>query len=371
MSPGLPFVHSRYYITPPAHALLSAVRAATRAQAVFACDLAAPRLAFLRDCVLQAPTTQRPAAAAVLPMAALLEIAVGAVHTFGGDDGAPMSLSRATAEQLQPLSDASVVTVTLSHIAGTSAINGESISVPLLAAAVSRVGAWQEPADGALPDIRPRKVAVLERIARSAPALAQAQEAGRPLAAVQPPLPGGGDGFLQHPAVLSAALTLTDVCEDAAATDGPAMAVEGYLLSQAALDTWAAAEGASSATATAGLATSVVEVRSRAAVSSRGGAGLLSVPVRHDCSSFSSSARKVISHFRSASSATVCSLDGASGSGAHDLWRGAGRRRGCMGGGYTRWPCPCSGPSPTRRGWCTSSSGRPPTTCRVPPHPSP
>ena len=333
-------MHSRHYITPPAHALLSAVRAATRAQAVFVCALAAPRLAFLRDCVLTAPTTQRPAAAAVLPMAALLEMAAAAVQTFGGDDGAPMSLSRATAEQLQPLSDAApVVTVTLSHLAGTAAIAGESIGVPLLSAAVSRVGAWQEPADGTLPDLRPQKVAVLERIARSVPALAQAQEAGRPLAAVQPPLHGGGDGFLQHPAVLSAALTLTDVCEDAAATDGVAMAAEGYLLSQAAasLDAWAVAVGACGATATAGLATSVVEVTSSAAAAAP---AVALARYWSPCVVIAA----VVSLFKPAPFATDCALNSAIGRGALDHCCGAVRCRGCSGGGCTRWPCPYSAP---------------------------
>lgn len=255
--------HSRHYITPQMHTLLAGVKAATRAQAVFVCVLVAPRLAFLRDYALTTPGSRSASAAAVLPMAALLEMAVAAARTLAGEERGLTALSRAAAEQLLPLDAAGQITATVSNITGTTKIASESGAV-LLSTVLNRVAAWEEPDDEEAPPAVPsRPVGLLERIARSAPALVQAQEGTRPLAAVQCPPRDGGDGFLQHPSVLSAALTLTDLCEDNAAADGLAMTAQNYLLSHTDSDTadsWAAAVHAFSATATADASSSTLEV---------------------------------------------------------------------------------------------------------------
>ena len=209
------FLRSRHYVAPRIQALQTHVLSAGRAAVTFSCQLAAARLAFLRQHAVNGSE--------VLSAAALAEMATAAVQLVHEDDGngsSSVALTALVVSATPDLAACDVLSTTVSqdgsvHIVTT---DGGAAAAAHAAAAVHLDTQAAAIATGT----NKKQVAApgpLARIVRTSPLLADAAAPSRPLAALSLS-PGAGDGFWAHPGLLSAALVLTDTVERPAA--GPA-----------------------------------------------------------------------------------------------------------------------------------------------------
>ena len=223
------FLRSRHYVAPRIQALQTGVLSAGRAAVSFSCQLASARLAFLRQHAVDG--------SAVLPAAALAEMATAAVklvHEDGGSGGNSSTALTALAVSATPrLAACDVLNTTVSLDGSTQIVTTDNKTVATAHAAVAAHLDSQAAATAA--DTNRKQMAApgpLARIVRASPLLADAAAPSRPLAALRLS-PGTGDGFWVHPGLLSAALVLADTIEQPAA--GPAQ----LLL---AVDCWSAGD---------------------------------------------------------------------------------------------------------------------------------
>jgi len=227
-------VRSRHYVAPRMHALLTSVASARRTGAVFACQLAAPRLAFLR----QHAVSGKP----VLSAAALAEMAAAATRLLAEEAG-PVALSAlAVCQQLRLEATAVVTTIVAANGAiSVTAGDGSLVMSSLARTAVDAVAsAAAAPAAQAQPG--GENTRLLARIVRPSPLLAAAAAASKPLAALRL-APGVADGFWTHPGLLSAALALADTCEAGEVGADVLLAAQSYTTAAAPADAdiWASA----------------------------------------------------------------------------------------------------------------------------------
>ncbi len=226
-------MRSRHYVAPRMHALLTTVASARRTGAVFACQLAAPRLAFLR----QHAVSGKP----VLSAAALAEMAAAATRLLAEEAG-PVALSALAVCQQLRLEATAVVTTIVAANGAISVTAGDGSLVMSSLARTADAVASAAAAPAAQAQSGGENTRLLARIVRPSPLLAAAAAASKPLAALRL-APGVADGFWTHPGLLSAALALADTCEAGEVGADVLLAAQSYTTAAAPADAdiWASA----------------------------------------------------------------------------------------------------------------------------------
>ena len=206
------FQRSRHYVAPRIQALQTCVLSAGRAGVTFSCQLAAARLAFLRQ-----HAVDRSAVLSAAALAEMVTAAVKLVHEDGGNGNSSVALAAlaVSATPLQAACDVLSTTVSQDGSVHIVTTDGGAVAAAHAAAAAHLDNQATAPATGT----NTKQTAAsgpLARIVRTSPLLADAVAPSRPLAALRLS-PGAEDGFWVHPGLLSAALVLTDTVEQPAA----------------------------------------------------------------------------------------------------------------------------------------------------------
>lgn len=338
------FQRSRHYVAPRIQALQTCVLSASRAAVTFSCQLASARLAFLRQHAV--------GGSAVLPAAALAEMATAAVKLVHEDSGSGSSSIAAAAlavSAMPRLAACDMLNTTISQDSSTQIVttNNETVATAHAAMAVH----LDSQAAATATDTNKKQTAAqcpLARIVRTSPLLADAVSPSRPLAALCLS-PGAGDGFWVHPGLLSAALVLTDTIEQPAAGSAQLLLAVGC---------WSAGDAnTAAATQTNGWATAG-EARCADIHTSQQHASL-QVDLHHNpclmslraCNRQHESA-SACAHL-SCDMTIICTLP-------HKQGLRADHYRAWSAGGCMWWRRRCSATSlPRMRTWCTPWTGRP------------
>lgn len=239
------FTRSRHYVAPRIQTLQTFVVSASRTATIFSSQLASARLSFMRQHAVND--------AAVLPAAALAEMATAAVRLLGEDAGSSGNSAAVAAMAVAAaprLAACDILTTSIGQDGSVciAAADGATLATAhgtiaphLSTETAASAGATKQPTAAPGP---------LERVIRGSPVLADAAAPSKPLAALRLS-PGAEDGFWVHPGLLSAALVLADTCEQRAGSAHLLLAIDCYAAADAiaatTADIWASAAEASGA----------------------------------------------------------------------------------------------------------------------------